>query len=77
MRIRGWLIIGGEEAARGLPHSAALVGPSPTPVLPDAATVEPGRWILWAPTDTHLRPQVAGAYPSGPICLVCVEVPIT
>lgn len=67
MNVRGWIMIGGEEASKGLPTSAALVGPLPTPILPDAAGVDLGRWILWAPTPAHLQ---------MPICMVCVEIPL-
>lgn len=67
MTVRGWLMIGGEEAARTLPTSAALIGPNVMPYVPDASTVDVGRWILWAPTLDHLQ---------APICMVCVEVPL-
>jgi hypothetical protein len=67
MVVRGWLMIGGEQASQGLPTSAALVGPLPTPLLPDAAEVDLGRWILWAPTPERM---------TDPICMVCVEIPL-
>lgn len=65
MRVRCWVILGDEQAAAGLSTSAALVGPGSTPVLPDAAEVDVGRWIIWQP---GLRGER--------MTLVCVEIPI-
>lgn len=66
MTVRGWLTIGGQSAAWRLSTTAALVGPFISPTIPDAADVEPGRWILYQPPGVGVEPVV----------MVCVEVPL-
>jgi hypothetical protein len=64
MKVRGWLMIGGESAVANLPPAASvgmLLGP-----LPHAAEYEPGQWALWRPDPAHPL-----------VCVVCVEIPLT
>lgn len=71
MKVRAWVIVGDASAASGLPTSAALTGGLPQPNLPDAAEVQPGRWIVWEPA-LKMGPLV----PSNAVTLVCVEIPL-
>lgn len=71
MKVRAWVIVGDASAAASLPTSGALVGPSSTPVLPNAGEVEPGRWIVWEPVMTP-----GPLNPSRAVTLVCVEIPL-
>lgn len=66
MKLRAWVILGGPEAAHMLPTTAALIGPTFSPKIPDAAQVEPGRWIIWQEIGTTLPP----------LTLVCIELPM-
>lgn len=63
MTVRGWLMIGGPEASRGLPPAATAGVAYGTP--PDATEFEVGRWVLWTPAPGQEA-----------ICLVCVEIPL-
>jgi hypothetical protein len=61
MKVRGWLIAGGDVTASTLPPEMSL---GTVAALPEANECEVGQWCMWW--------YAIGLH----VCCVCVEIPI-